>query len=389
VATLVFYVASGIVVTAAPLFGERDLGLSRSLVGVAIGAFSVAALAMRPVVGWATDRFGRRRSLLIGAVVTVIGLLGHLVALDLPLFVLARAVLGAGEAFWLVAALAAAADLAPEGRRGESLSFLSLTLYVGLAIGPGLAETILRLGGSFDVVWLVTAAVAAVSLVLAWFVPETVPPPEEGASAGPDTRGRPAGRSGRPRLIHPAGLFPGLVILLGLSGMAYFLSFVPLYVTTIGVDGATLPLAEYGLIVVVLRIVGARLPDRVGAVALSGSALAGSALGLAIIALVPNLAGLLIGTAFFAIGVAFIMPALLSLAVSRVPASERGTVVGTATLFIDVCFGIAPAVLGVVAEAGGYGVGFLVAGAVSLIGCLILVAGSIRPERRRAITLGS
>ncbi len=375
-ATLVFYIASGIVLVAAPLFGGERLGLSKAVVGFAIAIFSIAALAARPVVGWATDRFGRRRALLIGAALTVGGLLAHLLANDLALFIVARCILGAGEAFWLVAALSAAADLAPEGRRGESLSFLSLSLYLGVAIGPWLGEAILQATDSFPAVWLVTAAIAGVALVLAWFVPETAPVREAGASRV------------RPRLIHPAGVFPGVVILLGLSGMAYYLTFLPLYVRTIGVDGASLPLAEYGLIVVGLRLVGARLPDRLGAVALSGSALLASAAGLAIIAAVPTLIGLLVGTALFAFGVAFIMPALLSLTVSRVPPAERGTVVGTATLFLDVSFGFAPAVLGLVAEAGGYPLGFFVAGLVSVLGCVLLVAGSRpRPRAPRAATL--
>jgi MFS family permease len=381
-ATLAFYVASGIVLTAAPLFGERSLGLSKAMVGVAIAIFSIAALVMRPVVGWSTDRFGRRRALLLGAVLTVGGLLFHVVALNLPLFIVARCILGAGEAFWLVAALAAAADLAPEGRRGESLSFLSLTLYVGLAVGPAMAEAILGSSGSFTTVWVVTAAVAAVALLLAWFVPETAP---AAAESGPTE----IGARTRPRLIHPAGLFPGFVVLLGLSGMAYFLTFVPLYVRTIGMDAATLPLAEYGLIVVALRLLGARLPDRMGAVALSGSALVASAAGLGVIAALPNPVGLVIGTAVFAVGVAFVMPALLSLAVSRVPADERGTVVGTATLFIDVSFGIAPVVLGGVAQLGGYSLGFLVSAIVSGLGAVLLVVGSgrDRPATTPAATL--
>jgi MFS family permease len=232
---------------------------------------------------------------------------------------------------------------------------------------------------------VVTAAVASIALALAWLVPETAP----------GSRGDPAGVGGttprvRPRLIHPAGLFPGLVILLGISGMAYFLTFLPLYVRTIGLDGAGLPLAEYGLIVVVLRLFGARIPDRVGAVRLSGSALVAAALGLGIIAAVPNLPGLLIGTALFAFGVAFVMPALLSLSVSLVPPEERGTVVGTATLFLDVAFGIAPVVLGAVAEVGGYALGFVVAGLVSSLGCVLLVTGSRRGfARTRLARVGS
>jgi len=383
-ATLVFYVASGIVIAAAPVFGSEQLGLSKAMVGVAIAIYSIAALAMRPVVGWSTDRFGRRRPLLIGAALTSLGLLAHLGAVNVPLFIAARCILGAGEAFWLVAALSAAADLAPAGRQGESLSLLTLTLYVGLAIGPWMAEAILHQTGSFAIVWLVTAGVAAISLGLAWLVPET------GIATQPSVP------RARPRLFHPAGLFPGVVLLLGMSGMAYFLSFLPLYVRTIGLDGASLPLAEYGLIVVGLRVVGARLPDRIGAATLAGAALAASAVGLAVVAAIQTVAGLLIGTGLFAFGVAFIAPTLLSLTVSRVPLEERGTVVGTATLFLDVSFGIAPVVLGAVAEAGGYPLGFLIAGVVSAVGCVLLVLGSSRPgssprrpARLRAATLGT
>jgi MFS family permease len=388
IATLVFYVASGIVVTAAPLFGAQALRLSKSEIGIAIAVFSLAALAVRPIVGWTTDRFGRRFALRLGAALTIAALLAHVPATTFAAFVAARGLLGAAEAFWLVAAIAGAADLAPERRRGEALSLVSLTLYVGLAIGPVMAETVLAATGSFVVVWLVTAAVAAAALLLAWIAPE-IAPPELAGSNGIAHRGSPHGRARWTRLIHPAGLLPGVVILLGLSGMAYFLSFLPLYVRTIGLDGASLPLAEYGLIVVGLRIVGARLPDRFGAVALSGSALAASALGLGIIAAVPHLVGLLVGTALFAFGVAFVMPALLALTVARAPVAERGAAVGTATLFTDLSFGLAPALLGTVAEAGGYQLGFVVAGLISALGAVVLVATlRERPAPLRPATLG-
>ena len=87
---------------------------------------------------------------------TVAGMLLHLVAGDLGVLVLARSLLGAGEGFFLVAALAAASDLAPPDRRGEALSFLSLSLYLGIAIGPLIGEAVLG-DGDFALVWLVTA----------------------------------------------------------------------------------------------------------------------------------------------------------------------------------------------------------------------------------------
>lgn len=361
-ATLAFFVAGGLILPIAPQFARFQLHADATGVGVAIGAFSVAALLLRPVVGWSSDTFGRRPLLIGGSLLNVAGLLLHLVANDLGVFIAARAMLGAGEAFFFVAALAAASDIAPEARRGEAISFLSLSLYLGIAIGPPVAEVIFA-AGTYTTVWLAAAVVALVASALTLLVPESAP-----AMAGHGTGPRP-----RSRLIHPAGIFPGFVILLGLWGMAGYLTYLPLYAPSVGLAGAGLPLAVYASIVVGLRIVGARWPDRFGAARLSGVALAVSAVGLAILGLAISPLGLFAGTVVFASGVAFTMPALLALAVSRVPPGERGSVVGTSTVFLDLVFGLGPVSLGVIADQAGYAPTFLVSAVLALVASALLI----------------
>jgi MFS family permease len=363
IATLAFFVAGGIVLPVASLYAKGPLGTDAAGVGVALGSFSIAALVMRPFVGWASDRFGRRPLLIGGSAVTVVALLLHLPATSVPLFVAVRALLGVGEAFFFVAALAAAADLAPANRRGEAISFLSLSLYLGLAIGPVIGETVLRLT-SYAGVWLLAAVVAGVAAGLSWITPETAPRAADPGMAAQSRRGR---------LIHPAGIFPGLLIMSGIWGMGGFLAFLPLHAVKLGLNGAGPALALFAGVVVALRILGARLPDRLGAARLSGAALAVSAIGLAILGLAPGIGGLLLGTAVFAVGVAFTFPALMSLAVSRVPPAERGSVVGTASAFLDLAFGIAPASLGLIADASGYPGAFLVSAIIAAGGSLLLV----------------
>ena len=364
-ATLAFFIQGGMILPASAPYAREVLGADGLGTGLAISAFSIASLVLRPFVGWASDRFGRRPLLVGGALAAIGALLLHLVATTLPLFVGARALLGAAEGFFFVATLSAASDIAPEERRGEAISFISLSLYLGVAIGPPIAEVILD-AASFAGVWLAAAGMCAVAAVLSWFVPESAPQVLERRAGehGPRSRGP---------LLHPAGIFPGIVIFFGLWGMAGFLAYLPLYVPTIGVDGAGPALALYALIVVVLRVIGATWPDRFGAARLSGAALAVSAVGLAIVALAGNPLGLYLGTAIFATGVAFTMPALLALAVSQVPPEERGTVVGTATLFLDVVFGFAPAALGLIADATGYGPTFLVSAGFAVLASALLV----------------
>lgn len=360
-AALAFFTASSLVLPVASRFAEGALGLDALGVGVGIGAFSVAALLMRPVVGWASDRFGRRPLLLFGGGLTVFALVAHLAVDSLIAFIAVRSILGIAEAFFFVAALAAISDMAPEERRGEAINLGSLSVYIGLAVGPFIGELVLSNIG-FDAAWLTAAGIAVAATALTVLVPETAP----GVLAG--------GRRSRTRvrLLHPAGLLPGLLILTGTWGMAGFFAFIPLHVDAVGLDGAGPLLALYAIIVIGLRIVFAKLPDQVGAVRLSGSALFMTGVGLGVMGVVAGPLGLIVGTAAFAIGIAFMFPALMAVAVARVAPGERGAVVGTTSAFLDLSFGLAPAVLGLIVGDGGYGGAFVASGAIALTGALAL-----------------
>ena len=380
-AALAFFTSGSMVLPVASRFAAGPLSADATGVGISIGAFSIAALVLRPVVGWASDRFGRRPLLVGGGLMTIGALLFHLVATTLPLFVVARSLLGIAEAFFFVAVVAAVSDLAPPERRGEAINVGSLAVYLGLAFGPFLGETILGMAG-FDTVWLAAAAMAGIATGLTLLVPETAP----GALRHRATGERPP----RTPLIHPAGFLPGFLILTGTWGMAAFFAFLPLYTTELGMSGAGPALGLYALIVITLRIIFAKLPDQIGAARLSGFALVGSALGLGILGLVGNPVGVYLGTAVFATGIAFLFPALLALAVGRVDETERGTVVGTTTAFVDLSFGMLPAILGLAVGTIGFGGIFVVSAVIALGGSLLLGVlrdSLIRPIARSPGTL--
>ena len=362
-AGLAFFTAGSAVLPVASQFAEGPLDASTIGVGIAIGAFAIGSLLLRPVVGWGSDRYGRRPMLVFGALLSIAALGLHLVVDSLPLFIVARAMLGAAEAFFFVAFLAAASDLAPPGRRGEAFNLASLALYIGLALGPPIGETVLDSVG-YDAVWVAAAGLTIVAAVLSLAVPETAPAVLAAATGEP--------KRVRVRLFHPAGLFPGLLVLLGTWGMAGYFAFVPLHAKQIGMSGSAVPLTVYAALVVVLRLAFAKLPDQIGAARLSGTALVVAAVGLTIIGLVQTPLGLVAGSAVFAFGMAFMMPALLTLAVSRADETERGAVVGTTSLFLDLSFGLSPAVLGAVAGVAGYDGAFLVSAAVAGCGAALL-----------------
>lgn len=375
-ATLAYFVADGLTLPTAPRFAAGPLAADSVGVGLSIGAFSVTALLLRPWTGQLSDRYGRRPMILAGSTLLTAALLLHVVAVNLPIFVAARLLMGAAEAFVFVAAFAAAADLAPHDRRGEALSYFSLTLYLGLGVGPPIGEAVLGAWG-FNAVWVTAAGIAVVSGLLALGVP--------------DTRDATDGERQPTRLLHPRGLMPGLVLLAGGWGMAGYFAFVSLYALHLGLEGAAPFLSVYAAVVIGLRVLGAKLPDRIGARRLSGIALLVGAAGLLIIGLRADPTGLMVGTALFATGVAFIFPALSLLVVSSVPPSERGAALGTYTAFLDVAFGLGPVAAGAVVASWGYGASFVASGGVAVVGAMLLLA-AVRPQSpsaRKASTTSS
>lgn len=364
-ATLAYFLSVGALLPTLPLWIDGPLGGDEAAVGLVFGSFGVSALLLRPVAGALSDRHGRRLPMLVGAVLVAASVGSYGVVETVWGLVGLRLVGGAGEAFFYVAAATAVNDLAPDERRGEALSLFSIALYGGIALGPILGEAILHAVG-FTPVWVAAASSAALAAVLTWPVPDTRPAEEPGP---------------RPPLVHRAALAPGVVILVSVWGQAGFHAFVALHAREVGLPRTQLVFVTFAVVVLAVRSFGARLPDRLGLERVATASLVLSAAGAATIGAWTAPAGVYTGTAVFALGQAFAFPALMSIAVNRVPVRERGAVVGTFTAFVDLAFAVGGVSLGVVAAAAGEPAAFVVAAVISLLGLPVLLR--LDPRRLR------
>lgn len=354
IAELAYFTAAGLTIPVTPLFAFGPLGATEVGVGLAVGAFSVTALILRPYAGRLSDRIGRRPLLIWGAlgVAVVLGL--HAVVDQLAVLVVLRLLLGVGEAFFFVAAFAAVADLAPPGRTGEAISYNSLSLYLGIALGPVVGQALLDAGG-FGTAWLGGAGLAVAAAALAWLIPETA------RRSGADVQPSP--------FINRAAVAPSMALFTGVAAMGGFFAFVAIHATqNLGFDGSSGVLFMFGAIVVGTRLAFARLPDRVPPFRLGAVALGLSAIGLLVASGLATPVGLVVGAALLAVGIAFLTPAFFAAIFSRVAPSERGSASGMASLFIDLGFGGGPMLLGLVAGVGGIPAAFAVAAVVAALG---------------------
>lgn len=369
-AALAYFFADGLLVPTVPLYVTGPLAGGDVGVGIAVGAFSLSALVLRPWAGRLADRRGRSVVMVGGGLVFAASVACYSIADSLVLLVVLRLLTGIGEAFFFVGAVTAMSDLAPAERRGEAISLFSLSLYAGLAVGPPIGEAVVAAIG-FATVWTISSGAAALAVVLALKVGDTREP-------GPVESGV--------RLLHPAAVVPALLLLALVWGMAGFLAFVPLYALDLGLPGAGIFMFVFAAIVILIRSVGARIPDRLGAERSVRLALLCAAAGLTIIGSWRAVPGLALGTVVLGVGVALGTPAIMMLALQDVPAAERGAVMGTVSMSLDLALGLGPATFGLVAAGLDRGTGFLAAALIAGSGLALAARGL--PKARPVAALG-
>jgi predicted MFS family arabinose efflux permease len=355
VADLCYFTAFGVTIFALPLYVTGPVGGGDALAGLAFGAFALSAFVLRPFVGRLSDIHGRRPFLVGGALLAATSVAALGLTENIVVIVAFRLLAGVAEAAFFVAGFAALADVAPPARLGEALSYNSLGLYLGIALGPPLGEILVHTYG-FGLAWAGAATLAVLAAGLCLIVGET--------RAWPPTDGE------VPHLIHR----PALPILVGflasLLAMGGFLAFASLYGVHVGLANASLSLLVYGGVVVVCRIAFARVPDRLPPLTLGAAALGAIAAGLLLAAAWPSPPGLILGAAVAAVGVAFSTPAFFSAIFATAEPSQRGAASGTASAAIDIGLGLGPIGFGLVASrygmpwAIGFGAAIAAAGAL-------------------------
>ena len=261
---------------------------------------------------------------------------------------------GVAEAAFFVGSFALLADIAPPDRMGEAISYNSLGLYLGLALGPPLGEALLGAWG-YGVAWAGAAVLCAVAVGLTLLIVE----PERDRSL-----------DGHGKLIHRPGIPASLGFFASLAAVGGFLAFASLAQCEVGMANTSLALLVYGLVVVVCRIVFARVPDRLPSLPLGMASLVAIAVGMAVMALWLTPVGLMVGVVVTAIGVTFSTPAFFSAIFATASPSERGAAAGTASAFIDLGLGFGPICLGLVARSGGIPAAFLAGAGIAVLGAV-------------------
>lgn len=148
----------GIILPLLPFYSQR-LGATPFLIGALISVYAVCQLIAGPAVGILSDRYGRRKVLVVSQIGTLIGFVLLALAGNLTLVFLARIIDGLTSGNISVAHAYAAEHSAPASRK-QALGMTSGAIGTGLLLGPALSSFLVHYGQTAPV-W----AAAALSLI--------------------------------------------------------------------------------------------------------------------------------------------------------------------------------------------------------------------------------
>jgi MFS family permease len=343
-----------------PLFIAHHGG-SKSDIGIIMGVLALSSVLCRPWISSMIDRVGRKRSYTIGCVImSILPLVYLLFRGDLSRFYLpliaVRILHGVGLAICFTAAFTYIADIVPKGRLNEGLGMFGVTGLTGMAIGPVIAEIIIKEFG-FSIFFVAATGIATLGLLLQLPLPESYAKIPHGAS-----------RSFFSILIKRRILTVALLALLFGFGLSASGSFVSPFAREQNLSFISLYFIFYSSAAVLTRLLGGRLADRLGEDRIIPYALILTGGGLIVLIFLGGNVVLAVSGFMSGCGHGFLFPCLNSLAIRNEPGSIRGKITGIFTGGIDAGAFVGSTTLGYIGEWAGFRALFFAAGLALLTG---------------------
>lgn len=343
-ASLFYFMGVYLLLPTLPLYAVH-LGGGGAAAGLLMGFFTVAAVTVRPLTGWALDAYGRKTILVVGTALSAVVIFAHQWAGGIALLLLLRFVNGMGFGLQTTAAYTLAGDLAPRARVAEATGFFTLALGVPMAVSPSVGMWLMG-RGDYTALFALAGLITALSLGLCFLIPFPI-----------RTRSAAAARPSFASLLERSSLFSATMIFLLTITYGPILSLLSLYGVDRGLGNVGIFFTVFAVVLAITRPLGGRLADSWGCepTAVVGLVFVGA--GLLTLASAHSVPVLLAAAALYGMGFGTTQPSLQAIVIHRVVPARRGAAMATFLIAYDLGLAIG-------SVAGGFLAGIFTLGGV-------------------------
>lgn len=135
----------GLVIPVMPLLME-DMHFNGAIMGMMLSVFSITQLLASPIMGYLSDKLGRKKMIVLGMLLFAISEFIFGFANDKYIFYLSRGLGGVAAALLMPAVTAFVADMTTVEQRPKAMGYVSAAISGGFIIGPGIGGVLASLG---------------------------------------------------------------------------------------------------------------------------------------------------------------------------------------------------------------------------------------------------
>ena len=330
------------------------LGGTTFAAGLFLGFLTYASALSAPITGQLADRLGHRRVLITVSLVLAAFSTSYAF---IPDYRVLLAVVFVHGLFWsglLAASGAYMTATVPESRRAEGLGYWGLSSVTALAIAPPFGFWMYSFG--WTALSLEVAALNLLMAIIAWRLPDDR-----------DAVELPARPTSLKDLVEWRVLAMSVAMALIAFGYGSLTSFSALFADELGVTPRSLFLTVMAVTILVGRITVGRHLDRIGHRAALLPCLAGTALGMSLLAIAYGKVMFILAALVFGAGFGLVYPAYTAYILKKIPWWRRGAAFGAMLAAFDTGVGSGSTVMGGLIHQFGFRPAFAIAAGLAAL----------------------
>ncbi|MDD4602557.1 MAG: MFS transporter [Bacteroidales bacterium] len=342
-----------------PVYISSNLHAANSVVGLVMACYTIAAVLIRPAVGFGLDRLGRRTILLLSLILYALIFNIYLLAISVFILTLVRFAHGLTWGMTTTSNSTFAGDIIPGRKRGEGFGYFGISTTLGMAIGPLIGSFILQYGG-FNAMFISGSLISIVSMACAAGI----------RYSDYRIKTRTARFTWR-HALEPTAIIPSLNLIVIIFTYGGLLSFVTLYGRETGMRSPSVFFFIYALGVISSRFVAGKSLDRKGPRWIIGICLSLLIIGFPMLALWHTQTGYYLSAIVLGIGNGVVFPSFQTMVNNMVDSSHRGAANSTIFIAVDIGMGLGMVLIGIIAQYFSLQTAFLFCSGICVLGLLL------------------